>query len=86
MKDIWKQFHLFKKENQLKHFLVHTPSIDPNDILVVQYEIRAPGVLQAGIYSIETLSTSFLLSKLQLEFAKIQAPDLAAVMSALCSS
>lgn len=31
VKDIWKQFHCFKKENQLKHVLVHTPSIDPND-------------------------------------------------------
>lgn len=49
MKDVWKQFHPFKKENQLKRFLVHTPSIDPNDILVVQYEIRAPGVLQAAL-------------------------------------
>lgn len=72
------QFHSFKKKkNQLRHFLVHTPSTDPNDNLEVRYEIRA-GVLQMGAYSIEVLSTSVPLSKLQLEFAKTQAPDLAA--------
>lgn len=37
-----------KKENQLKHFLAHIPSIDPNATLVVEYEVRTRGVLQTG--------------------------------------
>lgn len=68
----------FKKENQLQHFIVRSPSIDPNDIPQLQYEVRAPGVLQNDTFYIETLPTLFPLSKLQMEFAKVQASELIA--------
>lgn len=65
-----------KKENQSKHFLAHIPSTDPNATLVVEYEVRARVVLQTSTYGVRTLPTLFFLSKLQMEFAKIQDLDL----------
>lgn len=43
-----------KKKINFKAFL-STSFIDPNEVLVVQQENRAPEVLQVGAYRVETL-------------------------------
>lgn len=76
MKDTRRQFHLFKKENQLKDFIVHAPSIDSSAALVVGYEIGACEFCRQVNMTLNLFRLHSHLSKLQLEFVKIQNLDL----------